>query len=138
MFRTWFFFEKILFEKKSQTHLLCLVNCKYTSSQECLCKISTRGVLLSVKTSLLLNAYNPQLLNRVKLNNSNFSHLQYVLQRLLQAYFRFQNISLNQAWATYGPRNQFMRPADTYRNMNTERYRESNRRLVYRIKALAW
>ena len=58
-------------------------------------------------------------------NCSGFSLLQYVLQRLLQAYFQFQDIGLCQARTTCGPRDHFMRPAGTYRNINT--YRESSR-----------
>ena len=94
------------------------------SEQGCPGKIRTRGALFSVKNSIVLNANNPQHLNREKLNLSGFSQLHYVLQRLLQAYFQFQDISLCKAWAIYDLRDHFMRPAGTNRNINT--YRESS------------
>ena len=59
---------------------------------------SDRGTCLVIKNLDVLNANYSQHLNRVKLNCFGFSHLQYVLQRLLQVYFQFQDISLCQAW----------------------------------------
>ena len=61
--------------------------------------------------------------------------MQYVLQRLFQAIFQFQDIILFQAWAIYDPRDHFMRPADTYRSINS--YRESSRRLFFALPASA-
>ena len=69
--------------------------CCEICSEGCFGKIRTRGALFSVKSSAVLNANNPWHLNRVKLDCSGFSHLQYVLQRLLQAYFQFQAISFS-------------------------------------------
>ena len=81
-----------------------------------LVKFELGGPCLVLKIQLF-NANNSSHLNRVKLNCSGFSHLQYNLKRLLQAYFRFQDISLCQAWATYGPQDHFMRPAGASRNI---------------------
>ena len=45
-------------------------------------------------------------------------------------------IRLFQDWANYGPRDHFMRPAGTYRNMNS--YRESSRNLFLLFSDFQW
>ena len=45
------------------------------------------------------------------------------------------SINVCQAWATYGPRDPFMRPAGTYKNINT--YRKLSRELFFALPTSA-